>query len=166
MGWLIGFIVVAFVVAPIMWVMPSPAQKRQARLRERAQQLGLAISLVDLPQSHRSKVRKEAAAKGVAYSLRMQRERNRIRPHWFVWREAPDGERDIDGSCPEAVVDALPALRARMGADMVGFGSTPEGYVLYWRERGDETTVEQVAMLLEDIRQLAGGTAIGRTTNT
>lgn len=162
MGWLIGFLVVAFVVAPVFWIMPSPAQKRQARMRARAHQLGLGISLVDLPQSHRAKVRREPASPGVCYCLRIQRDRSWVRPQWFIWREAPEDESEINGQCPEAVRTALSALRAKMSADTVGVGSTPEGYALYWRERGDETAVENVAALLEEIRQLAGGEAVGR----
>ena len=162
MGWLIAFVVVAFVIAPVIWIMPSPAQKRQAQLRARAHQLGLGISLADLPQSHRAKVRREPAARGVCYCLRIQRDRSWVRPQWFIWREASEGEGEIEGQCPASVKAALAALQAKMSADTVGVGSTPEGYALYWRERGDEAAVEHVAALLEEIRQLAGGEALGR----
>ena len=157
MAWIIAFFVVAFMVAPVVWMMPTPAQRRQARLRQYAQSLGLTINITELPQSRRDRVRKEPARLGVRYCLPILRKKNFYRPQWLIWREPPEGEEDVSGQCPAPVVAQLEALRASMAADMVALESGSEGYALYWRERGDEATVESVAELLEQVRQLAGG---------
>jgi len=159
--WLIVFVVVAMVLAPVMWMMPSPAQKRQVIMRERARKLGLMVNIVDLPQSHRAKTRKEPTEKGVSYSLRIARQKGQQRPHWFVWREDPEGEPAAADAVPAAVVENLQALRAQMPADMVGLESNETGYSAYWRERGDSAAVDTIAALLGDVRQLAGGQLLG-----
>lgn len=162
MGWLIGLVVVAFVVAPVVWIMPSKAQKRQVRLREQAHALGLMVSLVELPQSHRSRVRKEAAKKGVAYCLRIQRDKTQPRPHWFFWRSPPEGEAASSGEVPAALAAQLDSLREQMTSDMEAIQSDAAGYTLYWRERGDEATVTLIADLLEQARRLSGGEVVPR----
>ncbi len=157
MAWIIAFFVVAFVVAPVVWVMPTPAQRRQARLRQHAQSLGLSISITELPQSRRDRVRKEPTRLGVRYCLPIVREKSFYRPQWLIWREAPEGEEAVSERCPATLKGQSAALRERMTPDMVALESGAEGYALYWRERGDESAVDAVAELLEEVRQLAGG---------
>ncbi|MBB3046493.1 hypothetical protein FHR99_000729 [Litorivivens lipolytica] len=162
MTWLIAFFVVAFVVAPVIWVMPTPAQRRQARIRQHAHTLGLSINIVELPQSRRAQVRKEGAQLGVRYCLPIKREKNVYRPQWLLWRVPPEGEDDVPPHCPKAVSAQADALRARMAEDVVALESGPEGYAVFWRERGEEEAVDRVAALLEDVRQLAGGERLVR----
>lgn len=161
MTWLIVFVVVAMVLAPVMWMMPSPAQKRQVIMRERARKLGLMVNIVDLPQSHRAKTRKEPVEKGVSYSLRIARQKGQRRPHWFIWRDEPEGEPAAAETPPRAIIEKLQSLRAQMPADMVGLESNDTGYSAYWRERGDSAAVDRIAALLGDARQLAGGELLG-----
>lgn len=162
MAWIIGFFVVAFVVAPVIWIMPTPAQRRQARIRQHAQSLGLSINIVELPQSRRAQVRKEGAQLGVRYCLPIKREKNVFRPQWMLWRVPPEGEEDISARCPAAVAAEAQALRERMAEDVVAIESGAEGYAVFWRERGEEEAVDRVAALLEDVRKLAGGERLVR----
>lgn len=161
MTWLIVFIVVALILAPVMWMMPSAAQKRQAIMRERARKLGLMVNIVDLPQSHRAKVRKESVSKGVSYSLRIARQKGWQRPHWFIWREQPAGEPAAAELPPPAILERLQSLREQMPADMVGLESNESGYSVYWQERGDSAAVDNIAALLEEVRMAAGGELLG-----
>ena len=46
MNWLIIVIVVALVLGPIAYVMPSPREKRQGKLRERALAMGVQVKFV------------------------------------------------------------------------------------------------------------------------
>lgn len=162
MTWLVVFIVVALILAPVMWMMPSPAQKRQIRLRERARVLGLMVNIVDLPQTHREKIRKVPKQQGVSYSLRIARQKGRQRPNWFVWREEPQGEPDTEDKPPQAILEQLPLLREQMPADMVGVESNELGYSAYWREYGDSDKVDAIAALLQRVRELAGGELLGQ----
>ena len=157
MAWLIIFIAVAMVLAPITLMMPSPAQKKQAILRERARERGLMVNIVDLPQSHRQKVRQEAAQQGVSYTLRIARKKGQTRPLWFFWREEPLDEPAAGKIPPDAIFEELKVLREDMPADIVGLESTEAGYCVYWRERGSTDTVDYIAGLLSKVRELAGG---------
>lgn len=161
MVWVILFVVVAMVLAPVMWMMPSPAQKRQAVMRERARKLGLMVNIVDLPQSHRAKVRREPAVQGVSYSLRIARQKGVQRPCWFIWREQPADEPQAAAAVPAVLIDEIQSLRDMMPADMVGLESNEAGYSAYWREQGDSAVVDQIAELLGRVRLLAGGKLLG-----
>ena len=62
MFWIIASLVLAFMLAPILWIVPSPRQRRQMRLRERARELGITVQIATFPQTRRQRVRKEANA--------------------------------------------------------------------------------------------------------
>ncbi len=155
--WLIVFVAVALILAPVMWMMPTQAQKRQVVLRERARKLGLMVNIIDLPQSHRSKVRKEPPSKGVSYTLRTARQKGLQRPCWILWREQPVDEPDTGATPPPAIL----ALRDQLPADAVALESTELGYSIYWRERGEAETVDAIAGVLNRAREVAGGEIIG-----
>ncbi|MFT5575592.1 MAG: hypothetical protein ACI89D_001110 [Bermanella sp.] len=161
MTWLIVFVAVALISAPVMWMMPSSAQKRQVILRERARELGLMVSIVDLPQTHRAKVRKEDRQQGVSYTLRIARQKKAQRARWFVWREEPADEPVARDTPPPNILEYLQSLREQMSPDMVGVESSEIGYSVFWRERGDSATVDAIAALLNRVRELAGGELIG-----
>ena len=59
MFWIIASLVLAFMLAPILWIVPSPRQRRQMRLRERARELGITVQIATFPQTRRQRVRKE-----------------------------------------------------------------------------------------------------------
>ncbi len=133
-------------------------------MRERARELGLMVNIVDLPQSHRQKVRQEAPQQGVSYTLRIARKKGQARPHWFFWREDPLDEPDAGKIPPDAIFEALKALREDIPADIVGLESTEAGYCVYWRERGSCETVDYIANLLSRVRELSGGELLENRT--
>lgn len=49
MGWLIMVAAVLMVISPVMWLKPSPRQRRQSRLREMARQRGVEIARREAP---------------------------------------------------------------------------------------------------------------------
>lgn len=155
MVWLVTFIVIAMLLAPVMWMMPSRQQKRQICLRERARQHGLQVSIGELPQTRRQRVRREAVEMGVAYLLRTAREKGAVRSRWLLWRD-PSVEQDA-GGLPVAIAARVEELRSRMPADMLALEAGAAGYTAYWRERGDEETVDRIAALLQEVCDLAGG---------
>nr|WP_240457697.1 hypothetical protein [Halomonas socia] len=49
MNWLLIAFIVALIVSPVMWLKPSPKQKRVARLREHARKAGVRVKLAAPP---------------------------------------------------------------------------------------------------------------------
>ncbi|WP_083002741.1 preprotein translocase subunit YajC [Halomonas sp. GT] len=52
MEWLIIIFILMFVIAPVMWLKPSPQQKRQMALRLSAQKQGVTIKMEKPPLHH------------------------------------------------------------------------------------------------------------------
>ncbi len=69
MGILIVGLVALSLLGSVMWLKPSPAQRRQAEFRALASQLGLHVRLAPLPQTRRARVRQQAPDPGVVYRL-------------------------------------------------------------------------------------------------
>ena len=49
MNWLLIAFIVALIVSPVMWLKPSPKQRRVARLREHARKAGVRVKLAAPP---------------------------------------------------------------------------------------------------------------------
>ena len=52
MEWLIIVFIMLFVIAPVMWLKPSPRQKRQQALRTQIAKQGVSIKLEKPPLHH------------------------------------------------------------------------------------------------------------------
>ncbi len=52
MEWLIIVFILMFVIAPVMWLKPSPRQKRQMALRRSAARQGVAVKMAKPPLHH------------------------------------------------------------------------------------------------------------------
>ena len=68
MAWLIAVVVIGFMLAPIMWILPSRRQTQQAEIRASARTLGLSVKVVAMPKTRRAKVRREEDVFGVCYT--------------------------------------------------------------------------------------------------
>lgn len=149
MSYVIVAIVIALVLSPIFWVMPSPRQKRQMLLRQRAMALGLQVKVCDLPQNHRAKVRKERPEQGVVYRL--------------PWR-SPDANGEsfnylslrneqLADTPPAAVKELMLTALEAMAEPVVALEFNGSGLAVYWRENGSVELVEQIVEHLKSLRQ-------------
>lgn len=142
MTWIIALFGIAAVVGSVMWLKPSPAQQRQARLRMQARRLGLDVRLAPLPQTHRAKVRRETAEPGVVYRRLRFDLSDRRRPACVWVRDGADAEWERQGEAlAGALLQAMEAAAAQLPRDAAALELTPQGPGVYWRERGDEQTV-------------------------
>lgn len=80
MVWLLILFVALFVIAPVFWIMPTPAQRRQERMRARARTLGLEVVGCELPQTRRQRVRGEPRRLGMLYRAPFPREGESLQP--------------------------------------------------------------------------------------
>lgn len=153
MSYLIIIIIVAFVLGPVFWIMPSPAAKRQMRLRERAMALGLQVKLCDLPQTRLAKVRKESPIKGVVYRLPRSREKKSATDIYQLVLRNDDVAQTQNEVQQRATATAQLLTQ---GLDSLPEGVTaleygPSGLGLYWREKGGVEVVEAMHQQLLDL---------------
>lgn len=151
MNYLIILILIAVVVGPIFGLMPSPKQKRQMKLRDKAMALGFQVKICPLPQLHRAKIRKEDTVEGVAYrfarkakiqkGLAVDSDRQII-----CLREGTDQDKPkTPGPFYRFLEEALEALPS----DIVAVELTPLWYGVYWSERGSEEDISIIKSQFE-----------------
>lgn len=155
MGAVIAIVVALALLGSVLWLKPSPAQRRQAELRELARQLGVDVRLASLPQTRRAMVRKQAADSGVVYRLLRFDIKVPLPRDYVLVREnvgAP-WEPRTDDVLPATVQQAIEAVLSGLPRDCVAVELTPHGPGIYWRERGDAQTVRDLASSLERLMQ-------------
>lgn len=154
-GYLIGALVIALVVGPVLWLRPSQGDKRRTGLRLLARRLGLQVRLCNLPQTRRARVRREDTEQGVVYQLPVP-DPGKLRPidYLLVRDAAGSWENENSEALPPALQAALERAIAALPADAVALELVPQGPAVYWRERGGEATVEALAAQLRALREV------------
>ena len=141
---LIAIAVLAFMLAPIIWIVPTPSQKRQARLRERARQLGLEVKVATLPQTRRARARREPEQQILRYTHPVQKPARA--DHWYYWLVQSEPE---DTTAPADIADRLHRERDDWPKGTVLIEGSPRGLSVYWKESGaDIPEVENLATVL------------------
>ena len=149
MNYLIIFIVMALVLSPVFWMMPSPRQKRQMALRQRAMSLGFSVKVCDLPQSYRAKVRQEPPEQGVCYLLPWRKPGAKAGLfHFIAVRQA---QADPTMNEPVAIELMLSKTLAALSDQAIALEYSSAGVAVYWRERGDVEQVEQFYQRLKTL---------------
>lgn len=152
MTWLIAIAVLGFMLAPLIWIIPTPRQARQAKLREHARKLGLQVQVLALPQTRRQKVRREKEYNGVCYALNLGL--RKPRPAWRYWFAAEHAADDDAVALPETVQVAIDRQRKQWPGDALVLEFNGQSLRLYWFERGLEfSTVEQLAGALKQLAE-------------
>ncbi|WP_320838037.1 hypothetical protein [Zhongshania sp.] len=150
MAWLIGFAVIGFMLAPIMWILPSRRQSQQAAVRAAARAHGLSVKVVAMPKSRRERVRREEDVFGVCYTRSVHNKKPL--PAWKCWLlDIPEGEDDLEPCSPEILM-LITECRNLLPNDATMLEFTPIGLHVYWRERqADEKVVADIALCLNTI---------------
>jgi hypothetical protein len=153
LGYVVVGLVAAMVVAPVLWIMPTPRQRRQERMRARARALGIDVRIGELPQTRRARVRRESPRQGAAYRLAGNGARTGLRST-LVCRDNPSSPWQLE-SGDEAPAELLAPLAAFTGAapaDVAALELNPLAPTAFWRESGDEENVERLAAALAALR--------------
>lgn len=153
MAWLIGVGVVAFMLAPIIWILPSPRQRRQSLIRDKARQLGLQVRVTPLPQTRRQRVRKESQVQVVSYTRPIHcRQPGAPWRQWLTAVEEEENTLDLLSATPAAVRQHLDELPS--GGILLEY--TGLGLAFYWQELGAQPdTITALSSALEHIVQAA-----------
>jgi len=139
---------------PIMMVQPSSRDKRQARLRARATDYQLRVSLEAMP---RQATDMEAPEQTPVYTLHHRRGGA---PRWQLIRGSYEHERQFLGhwrwqndARPSA--EELERLRTwlpQLPDSVLGLGAGAGGWYVYWTELGGEEVMAEIARGLKALR--------------
>ncbi len=174
MTWIIIIGVLLLAIAPIFWVLPTSAQRRQTKLRNRAMQSGLVVQLVQLPDPDAPAIervtpsgrQREVKRACIAYRLPLRGiYAERPLPQWRIdrMRLAESSSEDLPpnwkwlGERPDVgseYVDRVIAVLTNVPADTVAVEAAGDAVSIYWRETGDIENVDRVAELLRDLEEI------------
>lgn len=154
MEWLLIVFVLMLVAAPVMWLQPSPRQKRQMHLRKRAREHGVEVK-IEPPPLHYFKGTMPAYRwrypldePGPDFLLVREEEASEeLEPYHSGWRWRIAPLRPWPGE----VDTRLKALLERLPQDALVLQSNESVLILWWWE---SQTGERFATYVEDFQQL------------
>ncbi|MBD3896310.1 preprotein translocase subunit YajC [Halomonas sp. ML-15] len=137
MNWLLIAFIVALIVSPVMWLKPSPKQKRVMRLRAHAAKAGVRVKLAAPPlhaagklmPSYRWGYPKERPGPRFV-AVRETAASNVLKSVCHGWRWRIEPLRPL----PEAIHRRLEALLTRLPQDALVLESDEHGLTLWWYE--------------------------------
>lgn len=165
MNWVIIVVIMLAIVGSMAWVMPSPRDRMQAMLRQKAMRRGLQVQISRLlfPRAlgeaeaeernctayrlARPKVLGQGRFETLPWQIfRVQSHADTGLPPGWSWSKGERCLEDDQLALIAQVVEALPAA-------VYSLESTPLSVSVYWSEHGDldvvDTLYEQLARLLE-----------------
>ncbi|WP_447528340.1 MULTISPECIES: preprotein translocase subunit YajC [unclassified Vreelandella] len=162
MAWLIVVAVLMFIVSPVMWLKPSPRQKRQVKLRAYARQQKVGVKMAS-PPLH--------GFKGTMPAYRWAYAQNAPGPDFVLLRESHASEA-LDTfhagwrwriaplrPLPEEAEAALKALLERLPKDALVIESNAQTLTLWWWESQDAARFESYLTAFRAITHSLGGQA-------
>ncbi|MEX1033317.1 MAG: hypothetical protein WDZ30_08150 [Cellvibrionaceae bacterium] len=164
---LITVLVIALAAGPVMWLRPTPYQRRIAELRGRAAQLGLRVQLVPLARLGIAGTRADAdsvAGYGLPW-IQSAEDDNRVirqlanRPWclvrgrmnhdlhfsgWWDWLKGKQADREWH--------ESLRRLIGELPDDVIALENNQQGLWLYWWERGGVERAGEMASILKRLK--------------
>lgn len=142
MNILIIIVVIAVVIGPVFWMMPSPQQKQKAAMREYAQSKGFRLKVCDLPQSHRERVRKQGVSRGISYGLTSPYKLPVNLAYGRLLRAdlAFECGADSDKYLEPLLIEALKLFPS----EVMAIELNQSGFQCYWTERGGQKNIDVI----------------------
>ncbi|XQU09742.1 preprotein translocase subunit YajC [Halomonas sp. LY9] len=154
MEWLIIIFILMFVITPVMWLKPSPRQKRQMALRSSAAKQGVTVKMAKPPLHHfrgtMPSYRWRYAQDTPGPDFMLVRDSNAseaLAPYHAGWRWRIAPLRPL----PEAASTHLQTLLERLPQDALVLESSEYALTLWWWE---SQTAERFTTYLADIEPL------------
>ncbi|MCV6589924.1 MAG: hypothetical protein OIF57_13020 [Marinobacterium sp.] len=163
MKWTIIVFIMLSLVGSMMWMMPSPRQKFQAKLRLEARKLGYQVQLVRLKAPRAEGETEEETSTVTAYRLmrtNMDRKESDALIPWQAHRVqaiACDGLPQGwswawgEGELSEKQLTLLADVIKALPEDVVALESSPVQVSAFWKEEGEIETLEQIKAQLDQI---------------
>ena len=138
--WIV-LLLLAFVLSPLSWLIPSRRQRVQMDVRQQARRMGLGMQLARQQWPHWL----EQAPSGTCAEYHRARRRDQ-RDTWCYWQSAPGlWVNQWREPCDDAV---LSEQLAHLPLDVYKVEATAQMVALYWGERAAEDAVQRIADFL------------------
>ena len=148
MTYLFILIAVAAIAGPLLSALPSKQQRRVARWRDAARSAGIQVRCRE-PAEIPPRLQRISDEVLVCYAMRCDKPRSEVASQNScnsLWVRTPQGWEGRDG---EALPEWLDALDSAIEAII----RQPEEVQLYWTERGQDSTLEQVFEALNCLKR-------------
>jgi hypothetical protein len=162
MVYVIIAVAMLFILGPVLLLRPSPRERRQARIRQRAMADKVRISPISLTRNKKFNALRErnphiedfqwsryqlVAEEGhTGPSVRGEWLQRKTREGQLVWEPA-----DVRQQTPQAVADLLAEWSAKQAKDFLVLELGPRSVSIVWNERGD---VAEMDMLCNWMKRL------------
>lgn len=155
MNWVIIIVLLVSILGSMLWMMPSPMQRHQAKMRQLAMKAGLNIQMVKLKCPRAIGEAEAQELDCMAYRLSRaggDKLAMKISP-WQVFRLHGHADRDLpEGWCwgkgekllNEQQLGILKEMISTLPKDVLAIESTPLAASVYWYEREVESSVETI----------------------
>lgn len=157
MFYLIVALIIGLVISPVLYLKPSPRQKQQMQLRQKAMELGLQVKLSPLPGS--DSVKKQRTNTNMM-SYRLMRSSNDVKSlshHYQAGRSLTDHSDWVfyqtKNKAPVMLGEAVLPLFSSLPESVVAIESMQGFVAVYWGETGGE---EQLNMIVDTLKAIHG----------
>lgn len=168
--WIIVLLVavVAMVLGPVMMLQPNAVQQSQEKLRARALELGLRVSMTSLPKQLTDT---DAPSAMPVYTLPPLRRAEKVEvgmSEWLLLRAAyaheahfmQDWQWHGAGRAGAAEQVLLQQLLQQLPVSVHALGAAHQGVSCYWTERGGIEQLERLFPQMETLRDLRAGVVL------
>ena len=136
-----SILLLALVLSPLAWLMPSRGQRGQMDLRLQARRLGLAMQMARQEWPHW--LERQPPQSCAQYHRGRSRGRN---DEWRYWQSAPGVW--LDRWREPCADEELLADLAALPGDVYMVEASAQFIALYWGERGDASHLQRIADFL------------------
>ncbi|NQD94609.1 hypothetical protein HP532_18345 [Pseudomonas sp. CrR25] len=138
--WIV-LLLLAFILSPLAWLVPSRRQRGQMEVRMQARRLGLAMQLSRQEWPHW--LTQAPPSSCAQYHRGRQQGR---RDSWCYWQAEPG--KWLNRWREPCLDTALAEQLAALPADVFKAEATPQMVALYWGERAQEGSLQRIADFL------------------
>ncbi|MDF2182916.1 hypothetical protein [Neptuniibacter sp. CAU 1671] len=161
MKWMIIILIMMSLIGSMMWVMPTPRQKYQAKLRLQAKKIGFRVQLerVTLPRA-KGEMEPETTTVTAYRLIRNRRDKKLAQAHipWTVYRISAVADLGLpqgwswglgEKTLSEPQLDMLTEIIEAMPDDVLAIESSPVEVGVFWSEEGGEAMLDLIKTQLE-----------------
>jgi len=163
MKWAIIIFIMLSLVGSMMWMMPTPRQKYQAKLRLKARGLGFQVQLVRLTAPRAEGEMEPEILTVPAYRMVRtnldRKEADRLAA-WQIHRVAAIASEGLpegwswawgEGELSDSALALVAEVIDQVPADVVAIESSPVQVSMYWNEEGEMDVLEQLKAQMDRI---------------
>lgn len=161
MKWAIIVVIMMSLLGSMMWVMPSPRQRFLATLRLQASRMGFHVQIVRMTPPRAAGQVEPETLNSTAYRLprfNIEKKQRENFSEWQVFRLSAIANEGLpegwswgagERALSEVQLEALNNFIAELPDGVVSIESTPVHFSLFWDEKGDENTLQQLHDLMQ-----------------